>query len=65
MRHSARHDRGVHQSGVTIVWIEHVIRALQRLVSRLAVLSGGKFIADGAPREVLADRRVKEAYLGI
>jgi branched-chain amino acid transport system ATP-binding protein len=56
---------GVHQGGVTIVWIEHVIHALQRLVSRLAVLSGGNFIAVGAPLEVLADRRVKEAYLGI
>jgi branched-chain amino acid transport system ATP-binding protein len=56
---------GVHQSGVTIVWIEHVIHALRRLVSRLAVLSGGNFIAVGGPREVLADRRVKEAYLGI
>jgi branched-chain amino acid transport system ATP-binding protein len=56
---------GVHQCGVTIVWIEHVIHALRRLVSRLAVLSGGNFIAVGAPREVLAERRVKEAYLGI
>jgi branched-chain amino acid transport system ATP-binding protein len=55
----------VHQSGVTIMWIEHVIHALRRLVSRLAVLSGGNFIAVGAPQEVLADRRVKEAYLGI
>ena len=56
---------GVHQSGVTIVWIEHVIHALRHLVSRLAVLSGGNFIAVGAPGEVLADRLVKEAYLGI
>jgi branched-chain amino acid transport system ATP-binding protein len=56
---------GVHRSGVTIVWIEHVIHALRRLVSRLAVLSGGNFIAVGTPSEVLADRRVKEAYLGI
>jgi branched-chain amino acid transport system ATP-binding protein len=55
----------VHRGGVTIVWIEHVIHALRRLVSRLAVLSGGNFIAVGAPSEVLADRRVKEAYLGI
>jgi branched-chain amino acid transport system ATP-binding protein len=55
----------VHQGGVTILWIEHVVHALRRLVSRLAVLSGGNFIAVGAPREVLADRRVKEAYLGI
>jgi branched-chain amino acid transport system ATP-binding protein len=56
---------GIHRGGVTIVWIEHVIHALWRLVSRLAVLSGGNFIAIGGPREVLADRRVKEAYLGI
>ena len=54
----------VHESGVTIVWIEHVIQALRRLVTRLAVLSGGGFIAMGAPQDVLADRRVKEAYLG-
>jgi branched-chain amino acid transport system ATP-binding protein len=55
----------VHREGVTILWIEHVIHALRRLVSRLAVLSGGDFIAVGGPGEVLADRRVKEAYLGI
>jgi branched-chain amino acid transport system ATP-binding protein len=54
----------VHRSGVTIVWIEHVIQALRRIVTRLAVLSGGNFIAMGAPQDVLADRRVKEAYLG-
>jgi branched-chain amino acid transport system ATP-binding protein len=54
----------VHRGGVTIVWIEHVIHALRRLVTRLAVLAGGNFIAMGAPQDVLADRRVKEAYLG-
>jgi len=53
-----------HRSGITIVWIEHVILALRRLVTRLAVLSGGGFIAMGAPQDVLADQRVKEAYLG-
>ena len=56
--------REVHQGGVTIVWIEHVIQALRRLVTRLAVLAGGNFIAMGAPQDVLADARVREAYLG-
>jgi branched-chain amino acid transport system ATP-binding protein len=54
----------VHGAGVTIVWIEHVIRALRRLVSRLGVLAGGNFITSGAPDDVLADGRVREAYLG-
>jgi branched-chain amino acid transport system ATP-binding protein len=54
----------VHESGVTIVWIEHVIQALRHLVTRLAVLAGGGLIAAGAPHEVLADARVKAAYLG-
>jgi branched-chain amino acid transport system ATP-binding protein len=56
--------RDVHRGGVTIVWIEHVIQALRRIVTRLAVLADGNFIAVGAPQDVLSDRRVKEAYLG-
>jgi branched-chain amino acid transport system ATP-binding protein len=56
--------RAVHKSGVTVVWIEHVIHALRRVVTRLAVLAGGNFIAMGTPQDVLSDQRVKEAYLG-
>ena len=56
--------REVHRGGITIVWIEHVIQALRKLVTRLAVLSGGSFIASGRPEDVLADQRVKEACLG-
>jgi branched-chain amino acid transport system ATP-binding protein len=56
--------REVHRSGVTIVWIEHVIHALRGIVTRLAVLAGGSMIAMGTPEDVLHDRRVREAYLG-
>ena len=56
--------REVHRGGVTIVWIEHVIQALRRVVSSPRGALGGNFIAVGTPQDVLADRRVKEAYLG-
>ncbi len=56
--------REVHAGGVTVIWIEHVIQALRRLVTRLAVLYDGGILAQGAPEEVLADTRVRDAYLG-
>ena len=57
--------REVHGRGTTVVWIEHVIRALQRIADRLVVLYGGSIFAGGTPNEVLADARVKEVYLGV
>ena len=51
--------------GTTIVWIEHVLHALRRIASRLAVLHGGAIIANGPPDDVLTDARVKEVYLGV
>lgn len=56
---------GIHQRGATIVWVEHVIHALKRLATRLAVLHFGAIICEGAPEMVLADDRVKEVYLGV
>jgi branched-chain amino acid transport system ATP-binding protein len=54
----------IHAQGSTIVWVEHVIHALKRIASRLAVLHFGAIICEGAPQAVLADERVREVYLG-
>jgi len=54
----------VRSRGVAIVWIEHVVRALVAVVDRLICLSGGRFIGDGLPDEVLASPAVKEVFLG-
>ena len=56
--------RDVHASGVTIVWIEHVVHALLSVAQRLVVLNFGKLIADGKPEEVMNSKDVKSVYLG-
>ncbi len=56
--------RDVHASGVTIVWIEHVVHALLSVAQRLVVLNFGKLIADGKPDDVMKSKDVKSVYLG-
>jgi branched-chain amino acid transport system ATP-binding protein len=56
--------RGVNADGTTVIWIEHVVRALTATVSRLICLTGGKFIGDGDPETVLAEPAVREVFLG-
>ncbi len=57
--------RQVHATGVTIVWIEHVLHALLSVVTRALVLYQGQFIADGDPHEVIKEPKVAEIYMGI
>ncbi len=54
----------IRASGVTVLLIEHVMQAVMSLSEYIYVLSYGKMIAEGAPREVVSNPAVVEAYLG-
>ncbi len=57
--------KDIHASGVTIIWIEHVVHALLAVVDRLIVIDFGKKIAEGEPQVIMESAEVKEIYLGI
>ena len=54
----------LNEQGVTIILIEHIMRAVMSFSRRLVVLVSGRKIADGAPTEVMRDPEVERAYLG-
>jgi ABC-type branched-subunit amino acid transport system ATPase component len=49
---------------VTIVWVEHVMRAVRALADHVAVLNFGQLLTQGSPEDVMRDEAVVEAYLG-
>jgi branched-chain amino acid transport system ATP-binding protein len=55
----------VRQTGMSLIWIEHIMHALVSVVDRIVVLAGGAFIADGKPQAVIRNPRVAEIYMGI
>jgi branched-chain amino acid transport system ATP-binding protein len=57
--------REVRATGVSVIWIEHVVHALITVVDRLAVLHAGAIIASGKPDAVIRSEEVAEIYLGI
>jgi len=56
--------RRIRDTGMTVVLVEHLVRAVFGLSDRVAVLSAGEKIAEGTPSEVANDRQVVDAYLG-
>lgn len=49
---------------ITIIWVEHIMGVLMRVVDRVMVLDHGEKISEGKPHEVAADKKVIEVYLG-
>src|SRR5712691_8829717 len=54
----------LNERGITVILIEHIMRAVMNFSQRLVVLVSGKKIADGRPDEVIRDAEVERAYLG-
>jgi branched-chain amino acid transport system ATP-binding protein len=55
---------GLKADGLTILWIEHIVEALLSVVDRLIAMDGGRKLAEGEPRTVLAMPEVQAVYLG-
>ncbi|HLQ93401.1 MAG TPA: ABC transporter ATP-binding protein [Xanthobacteraceae bacterium] len=57
--------KALRRTGLSIIWIEHVVHALVAAVDRLVVLHNGQFIAQGDPQAVIRSPAVMEIYMGI
>ncbi len=55
----------IKQSGMTMIWIEHVVHALLSLADRLLVINFGKTLCEGMPEVVMQDPEVRRVYMGL
>jgi len=56
--------KDLNEQGITILMIEHIMRAVMSFCERIAVLNAGVKIAEGNPEEILNNKEVEKAYLG-
>ena len=54
----------IHEKGITIIVVEHVMEVIMKISRRIAVFDSGELIVEGPPKEVVLDERVIKAYLG-
>lgn len=55
----------IKRQGATVVWIEHVLRAVMAVADRVMVLNFGAKLTEGTPQAVMADKDVQRVYMGI
>ena len=56
--------RGIRETGIAVVWIEHIVHALLRVVDRMIAVDFGRKLIEGPPAEVMASEEVRSVYLG-
>ena len=61
---AGRHHQRVRQTGVSIVWIEHIVHALLSVADRIVAINFGRKLIEGDPRTVMASPEVRDVYLG-
>ncbi|NWF91689.1 MAG: ABC transporter ATP-binding protein [Syntrophaceae bacterium] len=57
--------KAIQQRGITIIWVEHIMMMMNKGVDRLLVISGGKTLMCGDPKECMESKEVQEVYLGV